>query len=266
MLLGLLRWYHTELFGNQIFFAAHLIWAGPFSYVYLTYERTAVQETASYRWAPQHRSYWTLHFSAFRPRVSFAQQIVPFCLNTFVNLLGQISHLVRFLQNPSLCGVKHDKQEQDSFIPKMKYNQNVVYFVCDAFSAGTRNLIMLGPTLSKQEKPSSLQQITRSDTQKHAVFMLSANLRRDCRMWFHNCEMMRSEPSRSLPSLKGERGLYTPKCLRLTPSNHTNRTTRTKNRHSSGLDIGCEWHFHFQGIGRLLWNCGFVTEASKLEL
>lgn len=38
------------------------------------------------------------------------------------------------------------------------------------------------------------------------------------------------------------------------------------NRASSQTDTGCEWHFHFRGTGRCLWDRSFVTEASHIGI
>lgn len=51
-----------------------------------------------------------------------------------------------------------------------------------------------------------------------------------------------------------------------TRSNHTPSQTGAKNRASSQTDTGCEWHFHFRGTGRCLWDRSFVTEASHIGI
>lgn len=51
-----------------------------------------------------------------------------------------------------------------------------------------------------------------------------------------------------------------------TRSNHTPSQTGAKNRGSTQTDTGCEWHFHFRGTGRCLWERSFVAEASHIGI
>lgn len=44
------------------------------------------------------------------------------------------------------------------------------------------------------------------------------------------------------------------------------RRCGSKNRAGSQTDTGCEWHFHFRGTGRCLWDRSFVTEASHIRI
>ncbi len=86
------------LFGFS--FSLHLyIWTATI------FTSTAVQETLeSYRWPPPHWSWWLLHFSAFRPQFSLAQQTMPFCLNAFISESGH-RNITRISTRSHLCKI-----------------------------------------------------------------------------------------------------------------------------------------------------------------